>query len=153
MRAVKPKVRKQVAAVPVRNDPEGQLRVLLMTSRETQRLIVPKGWPMKGRKDHRAAAIEAREEAGVIGRMHKKPIGTYIYWKRLPGRFEFCRVKVFILEVERQLTLWREKDQRRIGWFRANDAADLVDDPGLGTIIRKLPKRLRRRVSEVQAEA
>lgn len=142
----KPKVRKQIAALPIRSDAEGRLRVMLMTSRETQRLIVPKGWPMKRRKDHRAAAIEAKQEAGVIGRVHKRSIGSYTYWKRLPERFEFCRVKVFILEVDRQLALWREQEQRRIGWFQVDDAADLVDDPGLSTIIRKLPKRLKRRI-------
>ncbi len=89
----KPKIRKQVAALPVRLDAAGQPRVLLITSRETRRFIVPKGWPMKGRKDYRAAAIEAQQEAGVIGRVHKKPVGSYLYWKRradklrpLPGQ-------------------------------------------------------------------
>lgn len=37
---------------------------------------------MKGHKDHEAAAIEAEQEAGLVGRIHKKPIGTYTYWKR-----------------------------------------------------------------------
>ena len=83
--------------------------MLLITSRDTKRLIVPKGWPMKGHKDYRAAAIEAQEEAGLIGRVAKKPIGHYTYWKRRPERFDLCRVKVYILEVERQLPAWREK--------------------------------------------
>ncbi len=139
------KARKQIGALPVRSDAQGELRVMLMTSRETKRLIVPKGWPMRGRKDHRAAATEALQEAGVIGRIHKKSIGSYIYWKRLADRFELCRVKVFLLEVERQLPVWKEREQRRIGWFRPDVAAELVDDPGLGTLIRKLPKQLKSR--------
>ena len=69
------KIRKQVAAVPVTRDDEGRLMVMLITSRETRRLIVPKGWAMKGRKDHRAAAIEAREEAGLIGRVWAAAFG------------------------------------------------------------------------------
>ncbi len=141
MPPAKPKARKQVAALPVRTDANGQFRVMLMTSRETKRLIVPKGWPMKGRKDHRAAAIEAREEAGVIGRIHKRAIGSYTYWKRLSEHFQMCRVKVFVLEVDRQLALWPERDERRIAWFLIDDAADLVGEPGLSSIIRKLHER------------
>ena len=136
------KPRRQVAALPIRNDAQGRLRVMLMTSRETKRLIIPKGWPMKGRKDHRAAAIEAMEEAGLVGRIHRKSMGTYIYWKRMRDHFDLCRVKVFVLEVVRQLPVWREQDERTIGWLLADDAADLVDDAGLSRIIRKLPKRV-----------
>jgi 8-oxo-dGTP pyrophosphatase MutT (NUDIX family) len=76
------KPKKQVAALPVATAEDGSLRVLVITSRETRRFIVPKGWPIKGVKDHRAAEIEAREEAGLIGRAHKKPIGSYLAWKR-----------------------------------------------------------------------
>lgn len=141
--ALKP--RKQVAALPVMVDADGALRVLLITSRETQRLIIPKGWPMKGRKDYRAAAIEAREEAGLIGRVHRKPVGSYIAWKRRAARFDYCRVKVYILEVISQLLDWREKGQRRGVWLRVDDAADLVDDPGLVTLIRGLPATLQPR--------
>ena len=132
------KVRKQVAALPVRLDAAGRTRVLLITSRETRRLIIPKGWPMKGCKDHRAAAIEAQEEAGLIGRVAKKPIGAYTYWKRRPDHFDLCRVKVYLLEVERQLPAWREKGQRQGAWFLVDDAAELVDDAGLVTILRGL---------------
>lgn len=139
MNQEKARIRKQVAALPVKLDPEGRTRVLLITSRETKRFIVPKGWPMKGHRDYRAAAIEAQEEAGVIGRVGKKPVGSYMYWKRRAERFELCRVKVFILEVERQLPAWREKDQRQGAWFLIADAADLVDETGLVTILRKLP--------------
>ncbi|RYC30312.1 NUDIX hydrolase [Lichenibacterium minor] len=136
------KPRKQVAALPVMVDPKGQVRVLLITSRETQRFIIPKGWPMKGRKDHHAAAIEAQQEAGIIGRVHKQPVGGCNYWKRRSDHFDYCRVKVFMLEFRYQLPDWRERGQRRGAWLPVDDAADLVDDPGLIDIIRTLPKRL-----------
>ena len=141
----KPKIRKQVAALPVRLDAAGQPRVLLITSRETKRFIVPKGWPMKGRKDYRAAAIEAQQEAGVIGRVHKKPVGSYLYWKRRAESFDLCRVKVFILEVQHQLPAWREQDERETAWLLFEDAASLVDEPGLVTIIRELATNWPRR--------
>ena len=141
----KPKLkpRKQVAALAVRNDAAGQVRVMLMTSRETKRLVVPKGWPMKDHSDYSAAETEAMQEAGVVGRVHKKPIGSYDYWKRLADHFVFCRVKVFLLEFERQLATWKERDQRQIDWFEIEDAADLVDEPGMSAIIRELPNRLK----------
>lgn len=134
------KPRKQVAALPVRFDAKGHLHVLLITSRGTQRFIIPKGWPMKGKKDHRAAAIEAQQEAGIIGRVHKKPVGVYTYWKRRDDHFDFCRVKVYPLEFRHQLPDWREKGQRRGAWLLPDEAADLVDDPGLVDIIRNLPR-------------
>ena len=67
----------QVAALPFRYVAPGSLEVLIITSRETGRFIIPKGWPMKGRADPEAAAIEAREEAGVVGKINRKPIGRY----------------------------------------------------------------------------
>lgn len=150
----KRKIRKQVAALPVRLDREGQLRVLLVTSRETKRFIIPKGWPMKGRKDHQAAAIEAREEAGIIGRVHKKPIGTYYYWKRRSEIFDYCKVKVYLFEFDRQLPDWRERGQRRGAWLLLPDALDLVDEPGLLTLLREIPPDLPNRLSrKVKAKA
>ena len=36
--------------------------------------MLPKGWPMKGKKPTPAAATEALEEAGLLGKI-SKPIG------------------------------------------------------------------------------
>jgi 8-oxo-dGTP pyrophosphatase MutT (NUDIX family) len=126
---------RQIAALPYRFDEDG-LRVLLVTSRETRRWIIPKGWPMKGKKAHRAAEKEALEEAGVKGRVGRKAIGSYEAWKRLTDHFVLCTVKVYPLQVERQRKTWREQTERRFAWVPAEDAADLVDEPGLRTIIR-----------------
>jgi 8-oxo-dGTP pyrophosphatase MutT (NUDIX family) len=115
---------------------------MLMTSRQTKRLVVPKGWPMKDRADQSAAEMEAMQEAGVVGRVHKTPIGSYNL-KRLADHFVFCRVKVFLLEFERQLTTWKERDQREIEGCEIDAAADLVDEPGTSAIIRDLPKRIK----------
>ena len=119
-------------------DASQSARVLLITSRETKRLIIPKGWPMKGIKDHEAAAIEARQEAGVLGKVSRKPIGAYSYWKRQSDSFDFVTVDVYLLEVDRQLENWREKEQRRSVWLSPNAAADLVDEPELASLVRRL---------------
>ena len=129
--------RAQVAALPVRSGIEG-LDVLLITSRETKRWVIPKGWPMKGRKDHQAAAQEALEEAGVVGKTRKHPIGAFTYQKRLTDRVEPCRVMVYLLEVEKELPSWREKDQRKRRWFPLREAATRVSEPALVTLILNL---------------
>src|SRR3546814_5625705 len=58
---------KQVAALPYRIEPDGAARILLITSRETRRWIIPKGNPIRGLEAHQAAAREAFEEAGISG--------------------------------------------------------------------------------------
>lgn len=132
------KPRAQIAAMPVRLGLDGTPEILLVTSRTTQRWIVPKGWPMKNRKGAEAAAIEAYEEAGVVGRVREQPAGRYSYWKRMADHFALCEVTLYLLEVERQLDSWAEQDERRSQWFKLEDAADLVDEPELGTAIRSL---------------
>lgn len=136
------KPRKQVAALPVARELNGSLRVLLVTSRETRRFIIPKGWPMKGVEDFRAAEIEAREEAGLVGRAHPKPIGSYLAWKRRTTDFRLVKVKVYLLDVQRQLSEWKEQGQREMAWLSAEDAADLIDEPGLAALLQDLPKHL-----------
>lgn len=135
-------MRSQIAAMPVRRAADGSTEILLVTSRTTRRWIVPKGWPMKGIKDRDAAAQEAYEEAGVIGRVSEKPAGRYTYWKRMNDHFALCEVKLYLLEVEQQLGDFREQHQRDLHWFKLADAADIVDDPELSTAIRKLELQL-----------
>jgi 8-oxo-dGTP pyrophosphatase MutT (NUDIX family) len=127
--------RRQVAALPYRKTTSGRIEVLLITSRETGRFIIPKGWPMKRLSDSDAAAKEAYEETGVVGKVKPKPIGTYSYWKRLERTFELLRVDVYALKVKKQRANWPEKEARTSRWLPARDAAQLIDDPELVTLI------------------
>ncbi|MHA6644807.1 NUDIX hydrolase [Mesorhizobium sp. A623] len=129
---------RQVAAIPYRLDQNGELEVLLITSRETRRFIVPKGWPMKGKSGRKAATIEAAEEAGVVGTMQKAPGGAYSYWKRLSSSFVRVNVVVYLLSVTEELAGWRERKTRRRAWLAPAEAALLVDEPELATLIRTL---------------
>jgi 8-oxo-dGTP pyrophosphatase MutT (NUDIX family) len=130
----------QVAALPLKVGADGVERVLLLTSRETRRWVIPKGWPIRGRKPFEAAAQEALEEAGVTGHAKKKPIGTYNYSKKREAHFDVCRVEVYLLRVERQLKNWREKGQRETQWFTLKEAADLVQEPGLIALLLDLAR-------------
>jgi 8-oxo-dGTP pyrophosphatase MutT (NUDIX family) len=126
--------RRQYAALPFRY--LDALEVLLISSRETHRWVIPKGWPMKGRKPHAAAAREALEEAGVAGRIAKKPVGSYQYVKRLKnGAPLICTVEVFPMMVSRQRNRWAEQDQRTVRWFPAEEAAMAVEEPELQALI------------------
>ncbi|MCA0011000.1 NUDIX hydrolase [Mesorhizobium sp. B292B1B] len=133
---------RQVAAIPFRLDQRGHIEVMLVTSRTTRRFIVPKGWPMKGKSGRKAATIEAQEEAGVLGKTLKQPAGTYSYWKRLANRFVRVDVIVYLLEVTQELADWQEAKRRQRAWLAPADAAMLIDEPELSTLVRtlKLPQ-------------
>ena len=132
------KARLQVGALPLRFSEDGKAEILLVTTRTTKRWTIPKGWPIKKLKAHEAAAREAQEEAGVLGTVRKKPVGKYLYWKRVADDAILCRVKVFQLMVEKQLETWPERDERRQQWFKLVDAADLAGETGLGALLRSL---------------
>jgi 8-oxo-dGTP pyrophosphatase MutT (NUDIX family) len=84
------------------------------------------------------AAREALEEAGLIGKIvGKRSIGSYHYSKQLSeDRSLLCRVKVFLLSVDRQLDIWPEMEQRDWRWVDPTRAAQMVDEGGLAEILR-----------------
>jgi 8-oxo-dGTP pyrophosphatase MutT (NUDIX family) len=129
--------RVQYAALPYRRRGNSRTEIMLVTSRETGRWVIPKGWPQKRKKPHTAAAREAREEAGVVGKIEHDPIGTYSYEKRLKsGALIACEVRVFPLKVQRQKRGWPEKEEREARWFSRKDASKAVREPALRNIIR-----------------
>jgi hypothetical protein len=113
------------------------VRVLLVTSRESKRWVIPKGNPMTGMASHRAAAVEAEEEAGVSGLVCPTPLGSYRYRKRKGnGASLMLDVDVFPLAVTREHDVWKEQSQRERRWFSLPDAADAVDESDLRDLIR-----------------
>jgi 8-oxo-dGTP pyrophosphatase MutT (NUDIX family) len=133
--------RRQYAALPWRI--QGGPEILLLTSRDTRRWVIPKGWPMKGRKPHMTAALEALQEAGLLGKIAKAKFGSFHYDKRLnSGEAVVCSVDVFPLRVLRQRKKWPEKDQRITQWFPPAEASGLVDEPELSEMIRSFEETL-----------
>ena len=143
----KPKSRRQVqyAALPYRAKGNSEFEIMLVTSRGTRRWIIPKGWPKRGMPPYETAAKEAFEEAGILGKVRKRAIGSYPYEKILEkGRKASCRVQVFALRVTRQNKRWPEKRERRIRWCPPAEAVRFIREPHLRRIIRKFLKQTAR---------
>lgn len=131
----KPKPRRQYGALPYRAGEA--LEILLITSRETGRWVIPKGWPMIGKSPRGAATREALEEAGAVGKAGRSKLGSYDYIKILAtGERVRCRVTVFPMAVISQKAQWPEQDQRQVRWFPWDEAVDAVQEPGLKAIIQ-----------------
>lgn len=129
---------KQVGAIPVRKGASGQLEVLLVTSRDTGRWVIPKGWTSKRLTDRQAAAREARQEGGVTGKITAKPIGSYRYRKMEGETGRMVDVAVFVLTVKKEKSRWSEQDQRARAWFDVRTAARHVREVRLSALIRSL---------------
>jgi 8-oxo-dGTP pyrophosphatase MutT (NUDIX family) len=127
--------RVQVAALPWRKTAQG-VEVMLITSRDTGRWVLPKGWP-EGQEDlYEAAAREAAEEAGLSGSVSRFEIGRYYYGKRQPSGMEArCEVLVFPMEIDQVADKWPERKKRKRKWFSPEAAATMVREPDLGELI------------------
>ena len=128
----------QVAAIPIRRTADGAVEVLLVTSRETRRWVVPKGWPWRETADHDAAAGEAWEEAGIRGRANPTSIGSYTYDKRRHDEVRTLKVMVYLLVVTEEAARWPEYEQRQRAWFSPTAAAELVAEPELKALLSGL---------------
>ena len=130
-------VRQQFGVLPYRETKKSGLEIMLITSRETRRWVVPKGWPIKGMKPSASAAREAYEEAGLRGVTANRSIGSYVYDKRLVEKHTTvpCEVKVFPMRVRRQAATWPESAERETRWFSPAAAIEAVEEAGLKRII------------------
>lgn len=132
------KVAKQVAALCL--EPGGD-RLLLITSRDTGRWVIPKGWPMRKRSLPGTALREAWEEAGVQGSAGRKELGRYYYDKRRDHGFAVpVEVRVYGILVRALADSFPEVGQRERRWFTPEEAAGLVAEEGLQQLIGRVPK-------------
>ncbi len=131
--------RTQFAGLPFRvvKSKKGiRVEVLLVTSRETKRWIIPKGWPIDGMTPAEAAAQEVWEEAGARGRGYDVCLGLYTYRKwmnegvTLPVIVAVFPVEVRVLEDE-----YPEASERRRKWMSLKKAASKVEEHDLRQLI------------------
>ncbi|WP_425073654.1 NUDIX hydrolase [Sagittula sp. S175] len=140
-----PEIGEQIAALPLRWDDKGQVKVLMVTSRDTGRWVMPKGWEMDGHKPWAAAEIEALEEAGAKGFISSEALGTYRYPKIMKdGRVVPCVVRVYPMVVSKLLRDWKERKQRKRKWFTPKAAAKRVVEPELAELLMLLHKKPRK---------
>ncbi len=123
--------------------------VLLITSRDTGRWVIPKGWGMRNRLPHEVAEREAWEEAGVIGATQKEPCGFYTYVKSLgKGARALAIVQVHLLNVKQLERKFPEKGERRLRWFSPHEAAAAVAEPELKGLLSQIPRLLGRTLKD-----
>lgn len=140
--------RQQYAALCYRvKKKTNEVEVLLMTSRDTGRWVIPKGWPMNGKCSHEVAAREALEEAGVRGTIEKETLGSYTYAKVLKdGLTVSCKVQVYVLEVSELAKNFKEKGERTLEWVSCEEAVKRVREPELRDLFLLFKRRMADRV-------
>ena len=117
----------------------GRVEVLLITSRDTGRWVIPKGWPINGKTPAESAAQEAWEEAGVRGQQMNEALGLFSYDKQRGDKDALpCVVSVFPLRVVELAAQFPERKERRRRWFGAEKAAKLVAEPELRALLQRL---------------
>ncbi|MGB0440750.1 MAG: NUDIX hydrolase [Paracoccaceae bacterium] len=131
--------RLQVAALCHRGDGEDR-QYLLVTSRETKRWILPKGWPIRGLEMNEAALQEAWEEAGVKGGdVSDAPVGLYTYHKRKSSGWAIpVETLVYSVCVNDLVDRYPEVNQRIRKWVSADAAATMVDEGELQSLFQDL---------------
>ncbi|NKM50070.1 NUDIX domain-containing protein [Rhizobium leguminosarum bv. viciae] len=141
--------RQQYAALCYRvKKKSGAVEVLLLTSRDTGRWVIPKGWPMTGKRAHEVAVQEALEEAGVRGVVDTETLGAYTYPKVLrDGVQVVCKVQVYALEVTNMVKSFKEKGERTIEWVSFDEAVRRVREPELRNLFLAFQQTITNRLS------
>ncbi|PWR24471.1 NUDIX hydrolase [Zavarzinia aquatilis] len=132
---------RQYAALPI-DLSSGELKIVLVTSRTTGRWIVPKGRPEPGLPGHEVARREAFEEAGLLGTVSHKSLGSFVGVKGQGTTAAPARVLVYPFRVSAYLDDFPEKGQRDIRTVTYLDALMLLSDGGLVSLLLRNERRL-----------
>ena len=129
----------QSAALPYRGEAR-ELEVLLVRSRNGRRWGLPKGIVEPGMTAHASAAKKAAEEAGVVGAVADRALGSY----RRGKWGGTCSVTVFPLRVTAELGDWPKAGNRRREWLPLTGAVKRIDDDALLKLVEDLPRTLKK---------
>ena len=123
---------RQAAAIPFRRH-DGRVEICLVTTIRTGRWTVPKGFIEPGSTAPETAVREAREEAGLHGRVVGGPVGYYDVAKE-DGRH---RVAAYLMRVDRADDAWEERSVRRRRWTSVRRAEKLLAGRPVEAVFRQ----------------
>jgi len=129
---------KKVGVLPWRKM-SGGIEILLITTRDTRRWVVPKGSVESGLTAQQSAEREAFEEAGILGAVAPVPIGSFRH-DRVPPELGSEEIALFPMLVRAECAIWPEHGQRDLAWLPSDEAAERVDSAELGALIRDFAK-------------
>ncbi|MCG6867246.1 MAG: NUDIX hydrolase [Gammaproteobacteria bacterium] len=121
---------------------DGKPQILVISSSKRKHFVVPKGIKDPGLTPQASAAKEAREEAGVEGRVGDDPIGSYAY-----GKWgSTCTVDVYPMEVTEVISedKWEERHRGR-QWVSPEQAIGRLKQKDLAPMVERLAEQLRAR--------
>ncbi len=122
----------QAAAIPFRRC-ESVVEVCLITTIRAGKWTVPKGFIDPGDTAEETAIKEAREEAGLHGRVLGGPVGYHDIIKD-GGRY---RVAVYLMQVDRVDDAWEEQSVRERRWTTVRQAKKLLADRPIEAVFRR----------------
>ena len=129
----------QSGVVPFRIKGKKKIEILLITSVKRQRWIIPKGYVEFNLSAFESAKKEAFEEAGVLGSNETFELGEFVLQKS----FGKCFIKIFSMEVLKEMNNYPEKEKRKRKWFDINEAVEKIAVPEISNMVLALKKKLK----------
>ena len=129
----------QSGVVPFRIKGKKKIEILLITSVKRQRWIIPKGYVEFNLSAFESAKKEAFEEAGVLGSNETFELGEFVLQKS----FGKCFIKIFSMEVLKEINDYPEKGKRKRKWFDINEAVEKIAVPEISNMVLALKKKLK----------
>lgn len=115
---------------------DGDVQIVIVTSRRTGRWVFPKGGIDVGMTEPETAVTELYEEAGVVGTPSAVTIGTYRTAKIRPPLIWTIEIALYPVEITEVLNDWLESGQRERRFVTINEAEQLLAEPEMASIAR-----------------
>ena len=128
----------QSGVIPYRIKGKKKIEVLLITSVKRKRWIIPKGYVEFNLSAFESAKKEAFEEAGLLGSNETFQLGEFIIQKS----YGKCFLKIFSMEVIKELEDYPEKFKRSRKWFGLDEALEKIAVPEIAEMMLSLKKKI-----------
>lgn len=116
---------KQFGVIPylVGSDSKKPKKIILVTSRNNGIWIFPKGNPVKNKRGHQSAELEAFEEAGIEGKIIRKKLYTASFVHKKSK----YTLTLYPMEVKKLHKRWPEKKERKRRLVTIDKAHSLLE--------------------------